>query len=157
MIQAIRTHLHDLRFQALVKELDDELGEMYGAQQAQFTPHNVLEENVNALLLMRGDVPVGIGAFREMEEKGVVEIKRMFVVPSERGKGLSKKILEELENWAREKQYIHAKLETGDKNISAIFLYEKTGYERIPPFGPYVDIPESICFGKKLKTLDGER
>ena len=75
----------------------------------------------------------------------------MFVVPSFRNKGIGKMILQQLEQWAAEGGFIQAKLETGIKQPEAIAAYEKSGYTRIPNFGPYSNIEESICMAKLLK------
>lgn len=150
MIKLIRTNIHHPKFQALVKELDAELGSMYGNHMEVFAPHNILKDGTYSLVAIENEIPVGIGAFKVLENNKSVEIKRMFVPPLHRGKGVSKLVLSDLEQWAKEKGYQFAKLETGEKNLAAISLYRKTGYESITPYGPYVDIPNSLCFGKKL-------
>lgn len=148
--QFIRTNIHDTHFLEMVKMLDAELRDMYGDQQDDFDPHNKLKEDTFVLVVKTNDQTIGCGAFRPMED-GVAEIKRMFVHPDHRGKGLSKLILSELETWIKEKQYSYIKLETGNKNIAALSLYPASGYEPIEPFGPYKSLPGSFCFGKKIK------
>lgn len=147
--QIIRTDIHDANFKAMVQLLDAELRLMYGDQQDDFDPHNKLKEDTHTLVIKHQNQTVGCGAFRPMEE-GVAEVKRMFVHPDYRGKGLSKIILTALEDWIKEKQYTYIKLETGNKNIAALSLYPATGYESIEPFGPYRHLPDSICFGKRI-------
>src|SRR6185295_12739226 len=97
------------------------------------------------------DEAIGCGCFRPMKEKDTVDIKRMFVVPTFRSKGIGKMILLCLEQWATEEGFIQSKLETGVKQPEAIAAYEKSGYDRIPNFGPYVNVAESICMAKLLK------
>ncbi|MFK8005980.1 MAG: GNAT family N-acetyltransferase [Saprospiraceae bacterium] len=150
MIQLLRTNINDPKFVFLVKQLDQELFDMYGEQMDFFGPHNILEENTFALVALENDEPVAIGAFREMNKNGDVEIKRMFVSTKHRSKGFSKLILKELENWAREEDYICSKLETGDKNVTAISLYINAGYKNIDLFEPYIGVENSLCFAKKL-------
>jgi len=123
---------------------------MYSEQMEFFGPHNILKEDTFAVVALENDKPVAIGAFREMNKNEDVEIKRMFVPVQHRGKGLSKLILKELENWAKEKNYTYSKLETGDKNVAAISLYQKAGYKRIDLYEPYIGIENSLCFAKKL-------
>ena len=147
--QFVRTNINDTNFKKMVQLLDAELLAMYGNQQADFDPHNKLKEDTLVLIVKHNEKTIGCGAFRPMENS-TAEIKRMFVHPDYRGKGLSKLILKELENWIKEKQYTYIKLETGSKNLAALSLYPATGYESIEPFGPYQDLPDSFCFGKKI-------
>lgn len=150
MIKLIRTDIHHPKFKNLVQQLDAELASMYGDHMEVFSPHNILKVDTFSLLALQNNEPVGIGAFRVMEDENEVEIKRMFVPSEHRGKGISKLVLKELESWAKENGHSYAKLETGEKNLAAIALYQKSGYEPIKPFGPYVDIHDSLCFRKKL-------
>lgn len=107
-----------------------------------------------AFLILRLDGrPVGCGALRPMDEDGfedAVEIKRMYVAPEVRGRRLAAVILDRLEGLAREFGYARAVLETGDRNPEAIRLYERSGYEHIPPYGPYIGSARSVCFATSL-------
>jgi len=150
MIFMLRTNIHHPKFKNLVEQLDAELVDMYGKQMEFFIPHNIIKEDTFVLVALQDDEPVAIGAFREMNKNGDVEIKRMFVPIKHRSKGFSKLILQELENWAKEKNYTCSKLETGDKNVTAISLYLKAGYEKIEIFEPYIGVENSLCFAKKL-------
>lgn len=151
MIEMRRTNIHDPQFKLLVKQLDAELVKMYGDQMKFFDPYNILKEGTFALVALKNDEPVAIGAFREMNKNGEVEIKRMFVPVKHRGNGFSKLILQELEDWAKEQNYTYSKLETGDKNVTAISLYLNAGYNRIELFEPFFGVKNSLCFAKKLK------
>ena len=93
---------------------------------------------------------VGCGCFKPYSANAV-EIKRMYVKTENRGKGISKQILTELENWALELGFTHSILETGPKQPEAIGLYIKSGYSRIENFGQYAAMPNSICFSKTIK------
>jgi putative acetyltransferase len=95
------------------------------------------------------DALVGCGAFRPFDGT-VVEIKRMFVRPDHRGRGIARAILEALEAEARSRGYARAILETGNRQDEAIALYHACGYARVEPFGQYVGSAKSICFGKAL-------
>ncbi len=96
-------------------------------------------------------VPVSCGGWRVHSElAGAVEIKRMYVADSLRGRGLSRLILTNLEDTAREAGHQRMVLETGLRQPEAIGLYIATGYERIDNFGVYRDHPESVCYGKPL-------
>ena len=74
----------------------------------------------------------------------------MYVAPSARGRGLSRAVLEALENEARQLGYEFVRLETGDRQPEAIKLYASSGFEPIPRYGPFADDPRSVCFEKRL-------
>ncbi|WP_374009411.1 GNAT family N-acetyltransferase [Leifsonia sp. LS-T14] len=78
------------------------------------------------------------------------ELKRMFVHEDARGKGLARLLLAEVEAAASEAGVAELRLETGPLQHAAIALYERSGYERIPNFGPYVGDPYSVCYAKPL-------
>jgi len=76
----------------------------------------------------------------------------MFVVPEWRGLGFSKTILNELEREATRIGVKRVRLETGERQLAAVALYERSGYRRIAPFGAYVDSPLSVCMEKMLSA-----
>jgi len=78
------------------------------------------------------------------------EVKRMFVRPAYRGFGLGKAMLHHLAEYARERQVTVLRLETGIYQTEAIGLYERSGFQRRPPFGEYKDDPINIYFEKSL-------
>ncbi len=82
-----------------------------------------------------------------------MEIKRMFVLPEYRSKGIATAILHELESWIVELNYFNSILETGKKQIDAISLYKKNNYKIVPNYGQYENIEDSICFEKNLIDL----
>lgn len=94
-------------------------------------------------------VGIGCGALRRLSENEA-EIKRMYVIPAERGRGASVAILRKLEENARELGIGVLKLETGSGQPDAVRFYEREGYSKIDPFGPYVDEPTSLCYSKIL-------
>ena len=82
------------------------------------------------------------------------ELKRMYVVPAVRGRGLGRRVLVELEGAARRLGYAAVVLETGDRQPEALALYESSGYERIPCYPPYDSRALSLCFEKRLPPLE---
>jgi GNAT superfamily N-acetyltransferase len=96
--------------------------------------------------------PVGCGAARALLDgpAGVVEIKRMYIVPEARRRGLSRQLLARLESEAGALGYRRVQLETGLRQPEAIALYESAGYHRIASFGQYAGDDLSICFAKDL-------
>ncbi len=83
-------------------------------------------------------------------DEAVAELKRMYMVPAARGRGLSRVVLRELEARAAALGASRVVLETGDKALAALGLYESAGYARLPCFGAYAASPTSICFEKRL-------
>ena len=145
-----RTNQTHPDFRALVTMLDTHLLDYYGSQLTTYTAHNVLPESVEVVLAYAGDEAVACGAFKRLPEPGMVEIKRMFVKPEHRRKGLSRAILSELEQWAKEENHHTSRLETLRSKTDAIALYQGQGYVVIPNYGPYADLPDSICLEKRL-------
>jgi len=96
-----------------------------------------------------GAVAVATGGLRRSDD-GAMEIKRMYVKPQWRGRGLSRVVLADLEQRARDLGATRIVLETGEKQPEAIRLYETSGYERIDGFGHYACSPMSVSFGKTL-------
>jgi len=96
-----------------------------------------------------GEEPVACGGVIRYDET-TAEIRRMYVAPPARGRGLSRAVLEALENEARQLGYEFVRLETGDRQPEAIKLYASSGFEPIPRYGPFADDPRSVCFEKRL-------
>ncbi len=82
------------------------------------------------------------------------ELKRMYVVPELRGRGLGRRLLVELETAARRLGYRALVLETGDRQPEALGLYASFGYGRIPCYPPYDSRALSLCFEKRLPALE---
>ena len=79
------------------------------------------------------------------------EVKRMFVRPQFRGKGLGKAMLKRLAEYAQSKDANVLRLETGIYEVEAIGLYEGWGFKRRAPFGEYVEDPMSVYFEKTIR------
>ena len=75
----------------------------------------------------------------------------MFVEKEYRGKGLSKRVLKELEKWAEELGFRNAILETSVHFETARSLYMNAGYTIIENYDQYKGLDESICMKKVLK------
>ena len=93
------------------------------------------------------EMPVGCGAIKQYDST-TMEIKRMYVAPEHRGKGIATKILLELENWTVELSFERCMLETGKRQTEAIQLYKKNGYMIIPNYDQYAAMENSVCFEK---------
>ena len=96
------------------------------------------------------DEAVGCGAVRRLDT-ATAELKRMYVAPAARGRGIGRALVAALEQQARRLGTSRVVLETGTRLAPALRLYEAMGYTRIPLFGEYLASPEtSRCFGKSL-------
>ncbi|MBS3915030.1 MAG: GNAT family N-acetyltransferase [Bacteroidetes bacterium] len=147
VIQFFRTQSDDVKFLALVHELDKDLAIRDGEDHAFYAQFNKVDRIKYVLLAMENNEAVGCGAIKEYDVHAM-EIKRMFVPPEHRGKGIASSILRELENWAMELGYKRCILETGEKQFEAIALYHKNNYKVIPNYGQYTGVEASICFEK---------
>jgi putative acetyltransferase len=150
MIDIVRTDSSNTDFQGLVAMLDADLKIRDGAQHEFYNQFNKITHIRNAIVAYREGIPVGCGAFRDFSPD-TVEIKRMYVKPGYRGQGVAKTVLGELEQWAEESGIKSCVLETGMNQPEAIQLYQKTGYKRIPNYGQYAKIENSVCMKKDLE------
>lgn len=98
---------------------------------------------------------VDTGGARIMQDDGhYAEIKRVFVLDRHRGRGLSRRIMEYLENELRRRGIDLFRLETGVKQPEALGLYRKLGYHERGPFGAYRPDPLSV-FMEKNTAAEG--
>lgn len=99
--------------------------------------------------------PVATGAWRRsgvpaLGTTATAEIKRMYVAPAARGRGLARAMLDHLERSAAQAGAEVVVLETGLRQPEAIALYESSGYQPVPKFGYYRESPTSRCYGKRV-------
>jgi putative acetyltransferase len=149
MYTLLRTDSFHPAFQELVRSLDQSLAITDGEDHAFYNQFNQLDKIRHVILAYNEETAVGCGALRELEP-GKVEVKRMYVSEGMRRKGVAKAVLAELELWAREMGYGACVLETGLRQYEAIQLYQRSGYQVIPNFGPYIGVENSVCFAKSL-------
>jgi len=98
-----------------------------------------LTQPAGILLIARlGDRPVGCGALK-LHPNAPAELKRMWIAPDARGIGLGRRLLEELERFAREAGADVIRLETNKALSEAILLYRRFGYVEVDAFNdePY--------------------
>ncbi|MEJ7677741.1 MAG: GNAT family N-acetyltransferase [Segetibacter sp.] len=150
MIKLLRTNSENPDFRALVRELDVDLAERDGKDHSFYAQFNKIDAINHSVVAYLDNKPVGCGAIRQYEP-GIMEVKRMFTIPQERGKGVASAILSGLEQWAREMACDKYILETGKKQPEAISLYQKRGYKIIKNYGQYENIENSVCMEKDFK------
>lgn len=146
-IKILRTDSDNTDFRKLVALLDEDLAIRDGAEHSFYAQFNKIDKIREVVIGYENDTAVGCGAFKKYEPK-TAEIKRMYVLPELRGKGIAGKILSELETWAKELDFSECILETGKKQPEAIRLYQKSGYEITPNYGQYAEMENSVCMRK---------
>jgi GNAT superfamily N-acetyltransferase len=142
----------------LVAQLDAELDGRYADLDAEeavdYATLNLLGPDVapphGVVLVARLDgEAVGCGAVRRLDD-GVGEVKRMYVTPGARGRGLARALLAALESAAADLGYRRLVLETGIRQGEAMALYESAGWTRIENYGAYRAASWSRCYEKPL-------
>jgi len=116
------------------------------------TPPSAADVSVVLVARDENGTAVGCGALRALGD-GVAELKRMYVVPEWRGRGVSKALLAGLESAARARGWTTLRLETGPRQPEAIGLYTGAGYRPIGAFGAYLGAPDaehSLFFERSL-------
>ena len=149
MINLIRTNSENKDFIDLVKLLDAELAALDGDEHVFYAQLNKTDKIKHVIVAYENDTPISCGAIREYSST-TMEVKRMYTIPGHRGQGLATKVLNELEKWASELSYQKCILETGLRQPDAIRLYDKNGYSRIPNYGKYAGMVNSVCFEKEI-------
>ena len=115
-----------------------------------FSVERLLHENVAFFVARYEDAAAGCGGVKLFgHEYG--EVKRMFVQPVYRGRGIGKAILDQLASHARANHVDLLRLETGIYQTEAIALYERWGFQRRGPFGEYKDDPHTVYFEKSIE------
>ena len=148
-VRIVKTTSENPDFVNLIAALDKSLWERYPELKSDYWGNNILEINPNVVILYLEDKAVACGCFKKYD-KNTIEIKRMFVSPEVRGMGLAQTILRELEGWAHDLGYSFSVLETLYKQKEAIALYQKTGYDIVDNYEPYVGLENSICMRKPM-------
>ncbi|CAB3676473.1 GNAT family N-acetyltransferase [Paraburkholderia rhynchosiae] len=135
--------------QTLLDELSATLALFTGdGGQSRFSIRDVALERSRFLVARSGAAtPLGCGAFRPLGEH-IAEIKRLYARPGAEGVGGA--ILARLEKDAGQLGYLALWLGTHVKNRRAIEFYEKHGFHRIAPYGPYVSKAQWCCFEKRI-------
>lgn len=145
-MKVIKTNSDHPDFKKLSALFDEYLVDIDGDEREFFAHYNNVQLD-HVLVVYDEERAVGCGAFKKYEED-TAEIKRMFVLPEARGKGIANMILTEIESWAIEQGFANFILETSPKLHHAIALYTKMGYQFIPNYGQYIGVENSVCMKK---------
>lgn len=149
MERIIRTNSSNPDFIKLVALLDADLALRDGEDNAFYAQFNGIDVLKQCVVYYDNEIAIGCGALKSFNTSAM-EVKRMYVDPDTRGKGIASLLLLELEKWAKELGYKHCVLETGLRQPEAIALYKKNNYTIITNYPPYEGIENSVCFRKAL-------
>ncbi len=137
---------------ALMHALVSDLLARYGADdwQGDVVPEGCTAPSGAFVVVRAEGRPVACGGLRALAP-GVAELKRMYVSPAVRGRGVARALLAHLEEEARARGYRTMRLEAGTRQPEALRLYEAAGYRPVTPgWGEYADDPQSAFFEKSL-------
>ena len=140
---------------SLIGEMCAELSARYHRPPSPFLPEEAMAPRTAFVVARLNGKPVGCGALRRIDDR-TVEVKRMYVVPSARRRGISRRMLGELERLAAGFRYQRIVRETGSFQPEALALYDTAGYRRTEPYGRYADNSEAHCFEKIVEGGSGE-
>ena len=149
IIKVVKTTSENPDFISLIKTFDTFLWERYPELKNDYWGNNLIEFNPNVLVVYLNEKAVGCGCFKKYNTN-TVELKRMFVSQEARGLGLAQRIIKELEDEARTQGFETMILETLYKQIEAISLYQKVGFEIVENYEPYVGLANSVCMSKSI-------
>jgi GNAT superfamily N-acetyltransferase len=138
--------------QRLIAALDEHLASRYSAEQ-RFGPNlrpQQIAPGLGTFVIARAEGrAVGCGALRRLDETSA-EVKRMYVEPELRGRGIAKLVLDHLEAAALVMGIHRLVLETGIYQAEAIGLYRRMGFDPVRCWGEYADALTSVCFEKGI-------
>ncbi|MCM3748542.1 GNAT family N-acetyltransferase [Paenibacillus pasadenensis] len=140
----------DAALHQLIARLDEDLERRYPAEgifRLDFNSPKV--KDVFFALAYEGERPVACGAFQPLDGQSA-ELKRFFVEPDCRNRGIASKLLVFLESNALDRGFSTMRLEAGEEQPEAVSLYAKRGYAVIPLYGEYIGSEYSLCMEKKL-------
>jgi putative acetyltransferase len=138
----------------LIEELDAELNAAYSAEQRHGLDFSqIFRPGIAFFVAHLQGAPAGCGGVAI--DDGFAELKRMYVRPAFRGRGVADAIIQRLEAEAAAKRIRRMVLETGDAQLAAMRFYERCGYSRCGAFGEYATMPtaaivRSVFFQKYI-------
>lgn len=135
---------------SLVEQVQEEYVVRYGGRDAAPVDPAEFEPPTGLFLVAEiHGLPAGCGAWR-VHGPGVVEIKRVYVGPAFRRRGLASAIMAAVEGTAARAGHRSVVLNTGDRQPEAVELYRRLGYRPVPGYGVYARAPMAVFLGKEL-------
>lgn len=134
----------------LITELEEVLDPLYPSTSRHgYSVEKLLREGVAFFIIRHNGELVGCGGVQLFGDE-YAELKRMYVRPKFRGKGFARLMLDHLSEYSRNNGIAVLRLETGIHQHEAIGLYERAGFELVPPFGDYKPDPLSRFYEKRI-------
>jgi putative acetyltransferase len=133
---------------SLIEQLDAYQKPLYPAESYHGIDIGALSEENVLFAVARFEAGQALACGAVVLEPGYGEVKRMFTLPSFRGRGIAGRLLAFLESEAQSRGCRQFMLETGFRQVEAIALYERFGYRRCGPFGDYSEDPNSVFMAK---------
>ena len=132
--------------------LDMDLDRRVGRQikREKYQKFNQLDEIREAIVVYDHGRAVGGGAIRRYDDENI-ELKGVFVHNEYQGQGIGSRLVSLLIEWAAELGYRRMILETGELLAESCAVYKKLGFAVIPNYGPYADMPESLCMAREIR------
>lgn len=134
---------------ALVGELDAFFRLEWGQAAERYQPHHNLKSMACAVVAYVDGKPAGCGCWKPLDSR-TAEIKRMYVRPAFRRKGVAARVLVTLEENAKARGRTSAVLETGAEMVGALCFYRAMGYRLVPNYGDFVGDSLCVCMKKEF-------
>ena len=136
--------------QHLVEQVQQEYVLRYGGRDEAVVEPAEFEPPLGLFLVAELDgAPAGCGGWRTVAD-GQAEIKRVYVDPAFRRRGLAQALVDALESSAAGAGHRSIVLNSGNRQPEALALYEAAGYGPVPGYGPYACSPGAVFLGKNL-------
>ena len=143
-------HLVQSEVVGLLRQADERSAALYPAESRHgLTLDELLAAEVSFFMARQGVRAVGCGGFVLLSD-GAAEIKRLFVEPGARGRGVGALLIQAIESAAAKEGVTTLLLETGIKSAEALRLYKRLGYRECGPFAAYQPDPLSVFLRKDL-------
>lgn len=138
-------------FVQLCYELDLFLNKVAGGEEhrGEYIPYNQLGDIHNVVIAYDKNIPIGCGSFKRYNDT-CAEVKRVFISEAYQQQGISRIIMQLLEDQAKNLGFSYFILESGEPLVAAMHLYERLGFQVTTNYGVYVGMTESICMKKVL-------
>lgn len=142
--------------QYLVEAVQQEYVQRYGGRDAAVVePAEFLPPQGLFLVVEVDGVAAGCGAWRAMPD-GAAEIKRVYVEPGFRRRGVARLVVAALEESAAAAGHPAVVLNSGREQPEALALYADLGYRPVPGYGVYACAPGAVFLGRRLDGSDEE-
>ena len=142
---------NDRDFQDFYLKTEEYYNQLVGgaANRKAFAPYNISANITDVLIAYDGKAAVGCAGLKPYSETDA-EVKRVWVEPAYRGHGIASRLMDEIEQKARQTGFRRVVLQTRPIMQDAVALYTKRGYALIPNYPPYDRLEGAVCYAKAL-------